>query len=273
MGIASSRISREKCFFSSFEICRSMGIYVSVILVSSQILAEFLAGESTVGHVNEWAAFADVLEDSRSGDDASTMQEIVDTVQGQPQEDLWKEQIIDNDLMFGGDYSTDEALNFPDSIGFGNDIQGSDFGMSLVGPIGGVGSDDYLEINDLTSGFEGFDSRGPEIQLRPPRNNVMAMQFDSQGDTARRMLLMRPQASISHAAMPAVSHQSRILHTSASSRDLSEFADLASSSLDLQGSSGGWSHDREPQDFGREGAGVVPDSGIESARLPIRMSF
>lgn len=236
--------------------------------LSSQILAEYIAGESTaMGQVDDWAAFADVLEDSRSGDDASTMQEIVDTVQGQPQEDLWKEEIIDNDLMFSGDYSNQEALTFPGSISFGNEPQGADFGMSLVDSMRAVGSDDYLEINDLASELERFDTvpiSGSEILLRPPRNNATAMQFDSQGDTARRMLLMRPQASISYVNMPAVSHQSRIFHSSASSRDLSEFADLATSSVDHQGSAGGWSHDREPQDLGREDGGVVPDSGIES---------
>jgi hypothetical protein len=225
-----------------------------------QVLAEFMADESAgMGHVDDWAGLADVLEDSRPGDDAGTMQEIVDTVQGQPEEDLWKEAVIDSNWMLEGGFPTDEAFAFPDSTGFGN---GSDYGMALVdgSMMGGVGSDDYLEINDLTSEQEGFDGRGSGIQLRPPRSAPTVMQFDSQGDTARRMLLVRPQTSIRYATEPAPSHQSRVFHSSASSRDLSEFADLASSSVDLQGS---WSHDREPQDVGRDGAGVVLDSGIE----------
>ncbi|KAG0583722.1 hypothetical protein KC19_3G158200 [Ceratodon purpureus] len=245
-----------------------VGGFSDTSFVHESALAEFIAGESnamSLADGDDWATFGLDLVPG-AGEDASTMQEIVETVQGQPQEDLSKEDIIDNNWMFRphADYINGETLNFPTSSSFGNDAHGFDYGMPLVGPMGGVGSDDYLEINDLTSELDGFNPRASGIQLRPSRNNAMAMQFDSQGDTARRMLLMRPQTSISHTTDPAPRHQSRIFHSSASSQDLSEFADRASISVDRQGSSDGWSHDREPQDLGGEGAGVVPDSDIWS---------
>jgi hypothetical protein len=243
----------------------SIGALSGAPFVPESALAEFMIGESAgMAHGDDWPTFTDLFEDSRDGDDASTMQEIVETLQGEPQEGLWREDVIDSNWMIGVDYSNEEALNFPGSVSFGNDAHGSEYETSLGAPMGIAGSDDYLEINDLTSDFSSFVPRASGIQLRPPRNNVMPMQFDSQGDTARRMLLMRPQASISHTEEPASSHQSRIFHSSASSRDLSEFADRASLGPDLQGSSDGWSHDREPQDLGREGAAVVPDSDIWS---------
>ena len=219
------------------------------------VIEEFLAIESGHGHVDDWVDCPEELEDLRSGDD---FQAILDTIERQqPQEDSWKEAVIDNDLMFDEEFFHGDGL---DGLGTaeGLDFNGNgDYSLyfDIEMPSGGsVSTDDYLEINDLISDPEGFDSRGSGIQLRPPRNNAMAVQFDSQGDSARRMLLMRPQASISYAIVPAVSGQSRILHTSASSRDLSQFADLASD-LDLPVSSGGWSYDAEPQDVGLEGEG------------------
>lgn len=215
---------------------------------------------------NQWsnfpADFLEILEEFRNGDDeGAIMQEILDTAQAQPQ-DSWREAVIDNDLMFGGDLLSAGDLDYPDVLGF--DSHSHDFG----GPSGALVTDDYLEINDLTE-FYG-DS---EIQLRPPRsNNVMAMQqLISQGDTARRILLQRPQSYISQAESffrtePAVSQQQqpRVLHSSASSRDLSAFAELASSSVDLERPSGGWSMNGELLDLGRDDAGLVSDQGIES---------
>lgn len=212
------------------------------------------------------ADFPEVFDEFRTGDDdGGMMQDILDAVQAQPQEDSWREAVIDNDLMFGDDLLNAQGLDYPEGLGFDGNSHG--FGMPLVDPAGAVGTDDYLEINDLTSELEGFGARNSEIQLRPPRSDAMAMQLVSQGDTARRILLRRPQAAITQAesffnAEPAVSQQPRILHSSASSRDLSEFAGLASSSLDLERASGGLSIDGVLLDSGRENAGVVPDQGI-----------
>jgi hypothetical protein len=224
---------------------------------------------------NQWANFPadfpEILEDFKDGDDdGAMMQEILDSVQAQPQEDLWRETVIDNNLMFGGDnnllFGGDLLragdLDYPEDLGFGS--HSHDFG----GPAGALVTDDYLEINDLTE-FE----EGSEIQLRPPRsNNVMAMQqLISQGDTARRILLQRPQPFISQAESffrtePAVRQQQqpRVLHSSASSRDLSAFAELASSNVDLERPSEGWSINGELLDLGRDGAGVVPDQDFWS---------
>lgn len=213
---------------------------------------------------DQWANFpADFpkeLGEFRSGDDdAAMMQEILDSVDAEPQEDLWRETVIDNNLMFGDNLLNTEGLDYEEGLEYpGID----DFARQLGAPLG---TDDYLEINDLTAELD-----GSEILLhRPPRSNAMAVQLDSQGDSARRMLLQRHQSSISQAESffstePAVSQQQpRILHSSASSRDLSAFAELASSSVDLDRPSGGWSMDGELLDFGCEGAGVVPDQGIE----------
>jgi len=238
---------------------------LSIVQVLGAYIAEEVVGTDPAD--NQWANFPtdfpEILEDVRNGDDdGAMMQEILDSVQAQPQEDSWRETVIDSNLMFGGDLLSAEDLDYPEVLGFGS--HSHDFG----GPAGALVTDDYLEINDLTD----FDE-GSEIQLRPPRsNNVMAMQqLISQGDTARRILLQRPQAFISQAESffrtePAVIQQQppRLLHSSASSRDLSAFAELASSTVDLERPSGGWSIDGEHLDLGRDGAGVVPDQGIES---------
>lgn len=208
------------------------------------VVEEFMAGELSVPVEDQWADFPDVPEDFRIGeDDTVLMQEVLDTVQAQqPQEESWKETVIDNDLMFGEDFLNGD--------GFEYSTEGYPFGDGLAIPPfdDSVATDDYLEINDLTSELQqgdeyGYMPIGSEIQLRPPRNinnnnNTMAMQFDSQGDTPRRLLLRRPQPESFVIAVPA---PSRLLHSSASSRDLSEFADLASSSHDLQR----WSIDSE----------------------------
>ena len=220
------------------------------VFFADAILEEFLAEEAAhTSRVDDWVELPGELEDLRSGDDGVTMQEILDSIEGRPQDESWKEAVIDNDMFDGGFLDTAE----------GEELLDFDIGTPVVG------TDDYLEINDLTSELEGFDAVGSEIQLRAPRSNAMVMQFDVQGDTARRMLLMRSQPSISLAgdfanAVPALSHPTRMLQTSASSRDLSAFADLASPSVDLQRPSAEWSTDREPLDMGHEGVG--PDSGI-----------
>lgn len=196
----------------------------------------FMAGETTVDE--PWANFPEVPEDFGPGNnDAISWQEVLDTVQAQPQEESWKEAVIDNNLMFSEDFlNGDEGLT-SDALAFNVDS------LDFESP---VGTDDYLEINDLTSELGdqyGYMPVGSEIQLRPPRSlNAMPMQFDSQGDTARRMLLMRPN---NQAFNQADSFIPRMLHSSASSRDLAEFADLASSSLEFQRPSEGWSIDGE----------------------------
>jgi hypothetical protein len=220
------------------------------VFFADAILEEFLAEEAAhTGRVDDWVELPGELEDLCSGGDGVTMQEILDSIEGRPQDESWKEAVIDNDMFDGGFLDTAE----------GEVLLDFDIGTPVVG------TDDYLEINDLTSELEGFDAVGSEIQLRAPRSNAMVMQFDVQGDTARRMLLMRSQPSISLAgdfanAVPALSHPTRMLQTSASSRDLSAFADLASPSVDLQRPSAEWSTDREPLDMGHEDVG--PDSGI-----------
>lgn len=196
-------------------------------LFPDSVMASFMAGESSAEH-EQWSDFPEVP----TGDDALLMQEVLDTVQQaqQPQEETWKEDVIDNNLMFGDDFfNGDESLAY----------NGEAVGFPML-----VGTDDYLEINDLTTlvELEGSDQFGAmpigsEIQLRPPRNSNV-MQFDSQGHTPRRMLAqMRPNNNAENSfGVP------RLLHSSASSRDLSEFADLA----DLQRpSEAGWSIDRE----------------------------
>jgi len=239
-----------------------------------QVLETFIAGEavSTGPMDDQWldfpadfpADFPEALEELRTrDDDGAIMQEILESVQAQPEEDSWRETVIDNDLMFGDDLLNAEGLGYLEGHGF--DSNSNEF----AAPSGALATDDYLEINDLTFELDGSS----EIQLRPPRSfNVMAMQqLVAQGDSARRMYLRRPQPFISQAESffnvePAVSQQQpRILHSSASSRDLSAFAERASSSLDLERHSGGWSIDGELSDLGREGAGVVPDQGIESS--------
>ncbi|KAG0583714.1 hypothetical protein KC19_3G157600 [Ceratodon purpureus] len=248
---------------------------------ADSILEEFLREESAhTGRVDDWAEFPEEVESFRS--DGVTMQEVLDHIEEPAVDESWKEAIIDNDLMFEGGFINSVDLDAEEDVDFMGDT--FDCGISMSGA---VGTDDYLEINDLTPELEGFDASGSAIQLRPPRDNAVAMQFDSQGDTARRMLLMRPQASISLVGdfantVPALNHPLRMLQPSASSRDLSAFADLASSSFDLLSSSSSsdlqipsssfdhqtqseeWSNSAEPLGLGRERAGVVPDSDFWS---------
>jgi len=222
-------------------------------------MAAFMAGETTVDE--PWADFPEVPEDFRPGNnDAISFQEVLDAVQTQPEEESWKEAVIDNDLMFGEDFLNGDEGLASDALAFNGDSV--DFGMH-------VGTDDYLEINDLTLGDQnGYMAVGSEIQLRPPRSlNAMPMQFDSQGDTARRMLLMRAN---NQAVNQADSFIPRMLYSSASSRDLSQFADLASSSLEFQRPSEGWPIDGEllddsstrlrREDFFSNYEGMLPSS-------------
>lgn len=136
---------------------------------------------------------------------------------------MWREDLIDSNVMFGDEFFTHDGPHTTlDHIG------GS---VPFEVP---SGADDFLEINDLTADdYEGgeYVPMPENLLFRPPRL-TNGMQFDSQGDTPRRMLSqVRPDAG------------PRLLHSSLSSRNLAEFADLA----DLQRPSedAGWTTDRE----------------------------
>jgi hypothetical protein len=185
------------------------------------VMEAFIAGEAA--EPEEWSDFPEVPEDMRSSDDGGLMQEILDAVQQPQSNDTWsREDLIDSNLMFGDDFFNNDGPH--------PTLDHMDGSHPFEVP---AGTDDFLEINDLTAeDYEGGEyAPMPEnLHFRPPRL-TNGMQFDSQGDTPRRILSqVRPDSG------PR-------LHSSLSSRNLAEFADLA----DLQRPSedAGWTIDRE----------------------------
>uniref|UniRef100_A0A7I4EQN7 NAC domain-containing protein n=1 Tax=Physcomitrium patens TaxID=3218 RepID=A0A7I4EQN7_PHYPA len=197
--------------------------------------------------------------------------------QATTEDDTWKDLVINNvdELLSGNDRFIADG-----SLGMGTTqhvVHDTDDLLSGPGDYSGDG--DFLEIKDLinleddidVSGsnisvgeYEGFDFSASAIQLRPPRIVQWPMQFDPQGETSRRMLLAcrpgsQPEQFSSTLSAP------RILHTSASSRNLSDFADRAISSTGLHTSAEeGWSNDGDLVTLAREGSGYVPDADFGS---------
>lgn len=214
----------------------------------------------------------------RSAEDGITLEDFIDEQsEADNVDDSWKEGVINNvdDFMLSDDISDGDfdISSIPQ--------HGMDINDMLAGPAEFVFTDGFLEINDLilpggdlenfssnisAGEHEGLSSRGSEIQLRPRRSSPRRMQFDPQGDTARRMLLMRHSESQQNDLDRTLS-SSRNLHTSASSRNLSEFAERATSSLGFQRQpEEGCPVDGDLLSMAREDTGDLPDSGTCSGR-------
>lgn len=135
-----------------------------------------------------------------SAEDGLLMQEMVDHAQGTSldvQGENWHDAFIDGfsweeEVQNDRDYVSSNMGNFHDGLG--------QFAIeNVAGPaFDDVVAGDFLEVNDILGPAGGQELSYPgetNIQLQPRRSHVTAMQLNSQGATARRILL---QSQVPH---------------------------------------------------------------------------
>lgn len=185
---------------------------------------------------------------TESAEDGLLLQEMVDHAQGtggfaqgisvDVQGEAWHDAFIDGisweDMLNDRDYVSSNMGNSNDGMGqFAmENVAGSGFDDLVTG--------DFLEVNDILGPAGGQELSYPgesNIQLRPRRSHVTAMQLNSQGAAARRILLR--QSQVSHSQV----------------EDVTSFSNTWDGGLSAAG-----------VDFGTEGGRAVLDSGMLSGR-------
>ena len=175
-------------------------------------------------------------------EDGLLMQEMVDHAQGTSldvQGEAWHDAIIDGisweeEVQNDRDYVSSNMGTFNEGMGqFAmENVAGSGFDDVVAG--------DYLEVNDILgpAGSQELSYAGETaIQLQPRRSHVTAMHLNSQGSSARRILLQ--QSQVPHGQV----------------EDVTSFSNTWDGGLSAAGVG-----------FGTEGGHVVLDSGMLSGR-------
>ena len=133
-----------------------------------------------------------------AGEDGLLMQMMVDHAQGTSldvQGEAWHDAIIDG-ISWEEEVQTDRDY-VSNNMGTLNDGMGQ-FAMENVAGSGfdDVVAGDFLEVNDILGPVGSQELSYPgetAIQLQPRRSHVTAMQMNSQGSSARRILLQQSQ--------------------------------------------------------------------------------